>query len=188
MIRTDALRGRDLPHDVEDAIHLDARADHVCKLPLLVELLLKCTVLQSELAGGKRAFHEQAEPIEIHRLGEKVVRAVSHRLHGGLDRPVTGENNHRERGIRLDDPTQELLARNAGHLEVCDDEVDLLLFEHLECLLTVLREQHVVTVELDRLAQPGTDILLIVDDHDIKLHRRPLSSSADAARAEARGG
>ena len=84
-----------------------------------------------------RLPYQRDEPFSVDRLLEEVVRAELHRLRGGGDRAVPGqEDDLGTVGISLD-RLEDLEPVEARHAQIEDRDVEDLLPEGAECLATV---------------------------------------------------
>jgi hypothetical protein len=143
----------------DDALHRE----------FLIKTFVQLLHLDFERARLQCPLDENLEPLDVHRLRQKIHRASLHRLHRRIDAAVGGHHDDgrlvRERQGLVDD----LEAAFAGHAEIGDDHVELLRIHQVEALIGARGDRHVVIV-LQRLLQPLTGVLLVVDDQNTRHH------------------
>jgi hypothetical protein len=136
-----------------------AGPDDLALGPQVVELLLQRAVPLDEVAPFQRLVDELEQLLAAERLGEEVVGAVLHRLHGLLHRPERGQQDDVHVGRDGLGRPQQLEPGQARHLEVGDDEVDPAGLEALEGRAPVGGEHDPVALArqraLEALAQSG---------------------------------
>ncbi len=114
-----------------------------------------------------RAPHRDRERLDLDRLRDEVVGAGANRTDRGLEAAERGQHEHRHIGSRRDDLLTQLEAGHALHVEIGDDDIDVLLGQ--------LRERIGTTAERHRgepaLLEPELDELdhlaLVVDDEHL---------------------
>ena len=89
-------------------------------------LAAQLEVLALELGVLERVARQQEHAVAVERLLEEVVRALLGRLDRRLDRAVARDHDDGQVGAALDDVAQDLHAVAAGHLDVEEDEADVL--------------------------------------------------------------
>ena len=137
----------------------------------LVQLLLEYAVLPHELPVGQGPLDQQRQAVHVHGLGQVVVGTFLHGLHSVLDGPMSGEDDHRQTRVLRARPPQQLLSGELRHLQIGDDQVDVPAAKQLRRSLAVRSEGNLVAVELQHLAQALTDVLLVIHDEDVVVHR-----------------
>ena len=73
-----------------------------------------------------RARDEKAEKVRLDRLGDEVLGAALHRVHGGLDRAERGHHDHRKGGVEGSRRVEDGEPVRAGEAPVGQDEIDRL--------------------------------------------------------------
>jgi hypothetical protein len=74
--------------------------------------------------------------VELKGLGDEVERATLDGVDGTLCRPVTGDHDADDAGVAFDGSLDDGRAIDARHAKVADDDVEGMLFEQIERLLT----------------------------------------------------
>jgi hypothetical protein len=124
-------------------------------------------------------------------LRQVVERAELERLDRGVDGPVRGDHDDRELGVLLYRFAEERHPVDLRHLQVGDDEIDVVLSQEREPLLAVLCEEHVIAVARQLGGEDLSQIRLVVDDQDLLLLREhggpSLSRVAGYLLASSRG-
>ena len=149
----------DLLDEREHPPERGARADHLSLGPDVFQLLLERLVLLDQVAALEGLVDQLDELLAAERLGQEVVGAVLHRLHGLLDRAEGGQQDHVDVGHdRLRRP-EELEPGQARHPEVGHDEIDTAGLNALQRRPSVRGEHHPIAFAgqgaLEALAQPG---------------------------------
>ena len=162
----DEHRGRRVGHSLEDRVELrDAvrRADDA-------EARARGRggrVGAAQLARLQRLGDDLAHLVLVEGLGDEVERAALERLDGGVDRAVRGDEDDGKLGLDLERALEERHAVDLRHLEIGDDEVDVVLAEEMQTLLAVLGGQDVVAVARELRGEDLPQVRLVVDDEDL---------------------
>ena len=145
--------------------------------------------VRAELARLQRLGDDLPDFVLVERLGDEVERAALERLDGGVDRAVGRDDDHGQIGVFVEGALEERHPVDLRHLEVGDDEVDVVLPHQVEALLAVFRGQDVVSVPRELGRQDPPQIRLVVDDEDLlSLGQHVRARSLSGARATLRGG
>ena len=126
----------------------------------------------AELAGLERLRDDLAHLVLVEWLGDEVERAALEGLDGGVDRPVRGDEDDGQLRLDLERPLEERHAVDLRHLEVGDDEIDVVLAEQVQPLLAVLRGQRVVPVARELRGEDLPEVRFVVDDEDLLALRK----------------
>jgi hypothetical protein len=148
------------------------------ELGLLADLGLERHVLLEEPALGEAVAYDQEQPVRVHRLLDEVERSQPGALDRGLDRPVGGDDYHRQLRLVLVDVGEHLEPVHPRHLDVQEHQVHGVIADQVERAAAVFGQQHAVAFELEELLQGASDARLIVGDQDglghaLVLNRRP---------------
>ena len=142
------------------AQHLGAGADDLFEILLVVVALLQC------LSMVEGALHGVDEMLALEGLEQVVVSAAAHGVDGHAD--VVNGGNH-------DDGKLRLLAVNALeqrdavavlHDDVGEDQVEGVPLENFQAFAAAGSELDVVALALERGADHGADMGLVVDDQN----------------------
>ena len=150
-----------------------------------LELGRELAVLLLDLVLVERLGDQRLEPIEllgVERLLDVVVRALLHRLHGGVDRRLPGDDDALRRDLALLQLAQQREPVELGHLEVGEHDAVPLRGERVERLLTVRDDLDVVAGVLEDGAQTGRDRGFVVRDENLCLLHRASCEWPDRAR------
>ena len=111
-----------------------------------------------------RIADRDLQPVDIERLGQEVVCPFFHAAHGGIDRGLGGEHDDQHRPFARVDAPQGLHAVHLRHHDVEQDDVDLLLLQHLQTLTAVVRREDLVARLLQVVLEELDDQRFVVDD------------------------
>ena len=124
----------------------------------VAHLLAQAAVADGVVDGEQHA-------LERERLLEKVVRAETRRPHGVVDRPVTGDHDHR-RPPRVPDALEHGQPVDARKPQVEQHEIELLTRERSDAFFAGVAKSDPVPLVLEDSAQSRADRRLVVDDQD----------------------
>ncbi len=176
--------GRGVRHvadQLEHGVHARVLADDVLEGVAVLELLAQVNDLVEQLPLAQGPLYDQAQMLEVDRLGDEVVGAQAHGLDRAVDAAVGGHEDDGDGDAFLLHGLHELEAVQARHAQVADDDAVVVLAEGLEGLAAVTggvdRDLEVVFQEL----LEGVSLLLvIVDDQDPPVH--PVALPARGCR------
>ena len=122
----------------------------------------------------------QLQVFGLKRLGQVILGAELHRLHGGADLVQTGDHDHVDVRPRLLDPAQHLDAVHLRHLDVQHQQVVIVLVDQGQRRQAVPRRVDLVLTAEDPLTTAENDFL-VVNEQDSAFHSfapdSPCSSS-----------
>ena len=121
--------------------------------------------LTVEILTLGRVAHERPQLVVVEFLGDVVIRAVLHRLHGGLDLLNRGDHDHFDQAVVLLDDAEHLEAADARQAHVEQQQVDVLLVQHGQRGFAARDAQHAV-LALENRGQRVAHPLIVVDDED----------------------
>ena len=123
-----------------------------------------CLVLDVEVI--ERAPEGDLEDVGPDRLRQVVVRACAHRTDRGIEGSGAGQQQRQHVRMPALDRCAQLDARQPRHLEIRDDDVDVVVAQPLETLRT--RRDHVdlEAAATKALEQEHSRVLLVVDEKD----------------------
>ena len=127
VISTVASVVADLIDQLVDLLHRRARADQLAAAARVRDDLAQPLDLAAQRAVLGRAAHRDRERLDLDRLGDEVVRAGADRADRGLEAAERGQHDHRHVGPVGDDLLAQLEAGHALHVEIGDDDVDVVL-------------------------------------------------------------
>ena len=156
---------RHLLHEIDDVADLAARADQELALALLGDLRAQRDDLAVQILPLAGVAHQRPQLVVVEVLGDVVVGAVLHRLHGRLDLVDGRDHDALDEAVVLLDDAQDVEAADAGQPDVEQDQVDVLVFEQRQRRLAARhRQDAVVALEDggDRVPHP----LIVVADQD----------------------
>ena len=127
--------------------------------------------------------HDQ-ERRQLDRLGQELVGPLLDRAHREVDRGVAGQDHHRQRGVELPEPGQEVEGGAVGEHVVEDHGVGAPLADRLLGGGDGVGLVDLEALALEEVADPEADTGLVVDDQDLG----QSCSSRAGAGSIARGG
>ena len=145
-------------------VHL-ARADDELALGLVGDLRRQRQHLAVQILPLAGVPHERPQLVVIEILGDVVVGAVLHRLHGRLDLVDGGDHDDFDEAVVLLDDPQDLEAADAGQPDVEQHQVDVLAVQDGQRGFAARDAQHAVLALEDR-GQRVPHPLVVVDDED----------------------
>ena len=113
---------RDLVDRRAHLLHRRRVADHRA----VREALGQLAVLAAQLVLGERALDDEAQLVGRERLADVVARAELHAAHGGVDRRIRGDQQHRGRRLAGEQLRQDRHAVLIGQVDVAQHEIELL--------------------------------------------------------------
>ena len=116
-----------LLHQIDDVADLLARADDELALALLGDLRAQRDHLAVQILPLARVPHQRPQLVVVEVLGDVVIGAVLHRLHGGLDLVDRRDHDALDEAVVLLDDAEDVEAADAGQPDVEQHEVDVFL-------------------------------------------------------------
>ena len=114
----------------------------------------------------ERLLDEQRDLVEVERLVRVVIRAVLHRLDGGVDARVRGQQDDQRVGVALLDLLEHRQAVAIRQLVIEQDEIDALARARSSASAAVAASTHAVAFLRQAVGQRPANQLLVVDDED----------------------
>jgi hypothetical protein len=111
---------------------------------------------------------EQAQAVEVHRLGEVVVGALAHRAHRGVDGGPAGQDDHRNPGHLLLQRGQQAEPVHVRHHEIGDDQGRAHRCRFLQRLPSLGGDVGGIPPGAEDRLERDPRILLVVDDQDVR--------------------
>ena len=127
---------------------------------------LQQAVIIQQAALLERARDQQQQVIGIDRLGEKVERALFHRLDGVLDAAVRGHHDHRQLRVELLHRAQHPHAVALGQAEIRQHERGLEILERGDRFRLVARLDDVMALRLERELEHRAQRVLVFDEEN----------------------
>ena len=159
------VRLRDARGEVEDALHLRARADHALQREALAHRDLEVVGARTKARLVERATEEEIELVELEGLREVVVRAAPDRLDGGVDRAVRRHDDDGPLRRDLARRRDELEAVDVRHAQVRDDGVERLA-QLRERLGARRRGRHFVAAIGETLRDHAAHVAIVIDNEN----------------------
>jgi len=162
---------------IEHMLHGGAAAHHVGNLAHRAEPLPQSPVLFDQAVVLQGVANLQPQHVQVHRLGDKVVCPLTHRLDRRLDRAVGGDHQDHGLGPRLLDLAEQVDAgQPSRHLQVRDDHLMAVLPEHCQGLFGVRRRAQLVGFAREPFGQAAANVRFVIDDQDAETVLRHASS------------
>ena len=117
-----------------------------------------------------RAADRDRERVDLHRLGDEVVRAGADRGDRGVEPTLAGEHDRQQIGMALAQLLAQLDARHAGHLDVGHDDIRRHRAQVLERRLAGGHGIDVEAALAQAVAQQHRGVVVVVDDQDGSVH------------------
>ena len=158
-------RGHLLDEDV-DLLHRPALADHLLEAVAVLEVPLEEDVLLLEAPGGQSPADDDLQLLDVEGLDDVVEGPGLQGLDGLGDAAVGRDQDDRQVGQVLPGVAEDVHAVGAGHLDVGDDEIDLLLGQDLEAAGGRQGGLDGVAFFLEDDREQVEEALFVVDDQD----------------------
>ncbi len=175
-------RGHLLDEDI-DLLHRPALADHMLEPVAVLEVPLEEHVLLLEAPRGQPPADDDLQLLDVERLDDVVERPRLEGLDGLGDAAVSGDQDDREVGQVLPGVAEDVHAVGAGHLDVGDDKVYLLLGQDLEAPGRRQGRLDRIALLLEDDREQIEEAFFVVDDQDrfhVVSSPGPLASAAAA--------
>ena len=153
--------------DGADAALLGVEVVERPELFLLVQLRLA-----RQADGLRSAVDDEPQLVGLERLRDEVVGPALHRLDGGLDRGIAGDDDDQDAPVELLDELQDLHPVAAGHFQVQQHQVRPPGLDHLFGLAAAAGFQHTEAEPLQDALGPIADVHLVVGHQDRQLTAR----------------
>ena len=144
-----------------DAVDRRVACGHLCAGGVTSRLRIRCSSARLD---------RDREGVDLHRLGDEVVRAGADRGDRGVEAALAGEHERQEIRIALAQLLAELDAGHAGHLDVGHHDVGRIRPQVLEALLCGVDGIDVEAALAQAIAQQDGGVVVIVDDQDGSVH------------------
>ena len=158
-------RRRLLDHLV-DLPHLRAVADERSERAVLAQLAPQRLHLAHRLQAFDDLVEENLQPLDIDGLRQVVVGAFLHRLDGGVDGALRGQEQRRDVGADLRQRAQQREPVHTRHHQVGDDDGGPEGGDLLERFLAVARRVGDEAPALDKLLEAHARRRVVFDDQD----------------------
>ena len=156
---------RDLLDRFKDALHRLRVPQQPVQSVALRHLLLQRDILHLQRAAAQRTFDEQVQFLDVERLGDEMISAPLHRLHGHVHAAV-GRHHNDDRFIRhrqrLADQSHAVIRAEP---QVGHHDVHLLVLQNLQRLRAVGRYIDIEVV-LQRKPEAVAGVLFIINNED----------------------
>ena len=155
--------GSHLLDRLENLHHCGGAADHSLEGVLALDLGAEFLVFLRGFALPDRSFDQNFQPVDIHRLGYKIVNTALHRLHSGIHRAI-GRHHDGNRGIwpagKFLDEFHSVAGSESqvGENHICADA-----FECFQCPIDI-RSHIDLEFLLQRIAQPVSGVFFIINN------------------------
>ena len=134
---------------------------------LLVDRAAQRAIFRLKDPDVQRAIDGVLNLFERERLGDIVVGAGLHRLHGIFNGRISGHQNYQALGRAPLDLAQQFQPGHLGHPVVGQHQVELRLGEDCHGLRAVLGLANLVAKRLEKRHETSPDIALVIDDKQL---------------------
>jgi hypothetical protein len=155
---------RDLIDQRIDLMHRGRRADHVAAAARRCDDLAQPLDLAAQRAVLGGAADRDRERFDLDRLGHEVVRTRADRADRGLEAAKRGQHDDRQIGPVGDDVLAQLEAGHALHVEIGDDDVDIVLGQRRDRVRAAAERHDVEAALLEAELDEIDHLALVVDD------------------------
>ncbi len=159
---------RDLVDQIEDVARHLARADDELALGLVGDLRRQRQDLTVEILPLAGVANQRAQLVVVEVLGDVVIGAVLHRLHGGFDFVDGRDHQDLDQAVILLDDPQHLEAADARQPDVQQDQVDILAIEDRQRRLAAADAQDAVLPLQDRRQRVAHAFVVVDDEHGLE--------------------
>ena len=102
------------------------------------------------------------------RLEDVVKRTALHCIDSCLDRTKTSHDDGHGVSLEIGDASDEIEAVDARHLQVSENQIELVRAKYPEGVLTTGRSLYVKTLEFEKITEDVADDRLVVDHEDLR--------------------
>ena len=155
--------GRDLLNGLQNRAQAVVAAQNALHAELLLNLLAQAVIFLLEAAAAQGAFDEQLHLIKVQRLGDKMIGAAAHGLHGGFHAAVGGHHDADRRLGQGHGLLQEFHAIIAAEAQIGEHHINAVVAKMLQGLRGIGGHKAVELV-LQRLTQPLAGVAFVVED------------------------
>ncbi len=164
--------GRHAAGHVDELHHLVAFVDDLFGgHAALAQLLPEQFVFPDQAPAFRNAVHQQKQLIELHGLGDVVDGADLDRFDGRFNGAVGGDDDDVDLMVDALHFLEHVHAVHAGHLDVQEHDVDIVLLEPLQALPAVVGRHDRQARGLQLEHQHLHEILFVVHYHHMGRHR-----------------
>ncbi len=125
----------------------------------------QAAIFQYQMALFRGVPDRRDEPVRGIGLGQEIVGAVLHALHGGCDVAMPGDEDHRNVGIDIAHAPEQLQAVHVRHADVAYDYAVELTRQQRQRGARAGVRIHFDAVQLECLRVGAQQLLVIVDEH-----------------------
>ena len=118
----------------------------------------------------ERAIDDEREVVDLERLGDEVVRAGADRRDRGLERAERRHDDDRQIFVARANVSAELDAAHAAHVDVGDDDVEVVFAEEAQAILCGVRAARLVSARFEIVRNEVTKTGVVVDEENVGLH------------------
>ncbi|MCY1535923.1 hypothetical protein D9M68_713500 [compost metagenome] len=166
------IRVRDMAQRLLDALHGRGCADERDFVGLHRERgLAQAAIFQHQMALFRGMRDRCDQPVGRVGLGQEIVGAVLHALHGGRDVSVAGDEDDGNVGIDVAHAAEQLQAVDVGHADVAHDHAVECASQRGQCGTRAVVRIHRNSVQLECLGIGAAQFLVVVDEHGVGLER-----------------
>jgi len=143
----------------------------------VAERLLEEPVFLQQPAVFETVCHQDLELLDVEGLGQVIQGPQAQGLDGLLHAGVGRDHDRRDRGLGFLEMPEDIHAVDLGHLDVADQEIDILLLDVLVDAGRARIGQDVIPFFLQNDGQKLDNRPLVIDNEN-RVHRRPTSVPA----------
>ncbi len=163
-------RGRDLGDLLHHLLHPGRGADEPFDPVAPFQLLAQPVIVAQRVVEAQGVGDGGLQFLELDRLADIVEGPVLDELHGVAQRREGGHHDDRQDRMGAPDFGQKLAARQAGHPEIGEHEIDAFARQLRQCVHRAARLKHGIAEPFQHPAQHIQEALLVIDDQDRVRH------------------
>ena len=155
--------GGDLLDDFKNFLHHRRLADDIFDAELRVNLRTQLAIFRFQFVGAQGACDAHLQFVNLHPpLGNVIIRALPHRVHGHFLAAVSGHQNANRRLAQRFGALDEVQPAHARHALIRQQHIKRVLLQQPHRALAILGEVHIVPI-LQRRTQSLPRGLLVIN-------------------------
>jgi hypothetical protein len=109
----------------------------------------------------------QVKLFAIEWLFQEIHRSTPHRFDGIFDTALGGENNHRQVGLALENPVENIEPIFRSEIQIEQNRIELAFLQFRESQLPGTGGFRIMALTVNEQASCVPECLVVVDDHEV---------------------